>query len=115
MSINLRNISVSLQLLLLLLFIVVGGSIPSVFGQNTSPNTTTSDIVDLFGNVTDREEGGVEQEDDDNSNFPQLNDVDGSNKDNSNDNSSSGASVPSPSSSSSTSSPSTTGQTVMIN
>src|SRR5215213_6992324 len=116
MSINLRNISVSLQLLLLLLFIVVGGSIPSVFGQNTSPNTTTSDIVDLFGNVTDREEEGVEQEDDgDNSNFPQLNDVDGSNKDNSNDNSSSGASVPSPSSSSSTSSPSTTGQTVMIN
>jgi endonuclease YncB( thermonuclease family) len=115
MSINLRNISVSLQLLLLL-FIVVGGSIPSVFGQNTSPNTTTSDIVDLFGNVTDREEEGVEQEDDgDNSNFPQLNDVDGSNKDNSNDNSSSGASVPSPSSSSSTSSPSTTGQTVMIN
>src|SRR5215216_2273351 len=112
MSINLRNISVSLQLLLLLLFIVVGGSIPSVFGQNTSPNTTTSDIVDLFGNVTDREEEGVEQEDDgDNSNFPQLNDVDGS----SNDNSSSGASVPSPSSSSSTSSPSTTGQTVMIN
>src|SRR5215216_4375356 len=116
MSINLRNISVSLQLLLLLLFIVVGGSIPSVFGQNTSPNTTTSDIVDLFGNVTDREEEGVEQEDDgDNSNFPQLNDVDGSNKDNSNDNSSSGASVPSPSSSSSTSSPSITGQTVMIN
>jgi endonuclease YncB( thermonuclease family) len=116
MSINLRNISVSLQLLLLLLFIVVGGSIPSVFGQNTSPNTTTSDIVDLFGNVTDREEEGVEQEDDgDNSNFPKLNDVDGSNKDNSNDNSSSGASVPSPSSSSSTSSPSTTGQTVMIN
>jgi endonuclease YncB( thermonuclease family) len=66
--------------------------------------------------VTDREEEGVEQEDDgDNSNFPKLNDVDGSNKDNSNDNSSSGASVPSPSSSSSTSSPSTTGQTVMIN
>src|SRR5829696_5951365 len=115
MSINLRNISVSLQLLLLLLFIMVGGSIPSVFGQNTSPNTATSDIVDLFGNVTDREEGGVEQDDDDNSNFPQLNDVDGSNKDNSNDNSSSGARIPSPSSSSSTSSPSITGQTVMIN
>jgi len=99
---------------------MVGGSIPSVFGQNTSPNTTTSDIVDLFGNVTDREEGGVEQDDDDNSNFPQLNDVDGSNKDNSNDNSSSGARIPSPSPlSSSSSSPSppspTTDQTVMIN
>jgi endonuclease YncB( thermonuclease family) len=114
--------------LLLLLFIVVGGSIPSVFGQNTSPNTTTSDIVNLFGNVTDREEGGADQEDGDNSsNFPRLNDVDGSNKDNSNDNnSSSGISIPltSPSSSSSPSSSpsspssppsSTRGQTVTIN
>jgi len=82
---------------------VVGGSIhsiPTVFGQNTSPNTTTtSDIVDLFGNVTDREEGGADQEEDDDDNnsiFPQLNDVDGSNKDNGNDNSSSSsASIPS--------------------
>lgn len=128
MSINPRNISMSLPLLLLL-FIMVGGSIPSVprvFGQNTSPNTTTSDIVDLFDNVTDGDEGRAEQEDDDddNSNFPQLNGVDSNNKDGSNDNSSSNASIPSPSPSSSSSlssssSPSppspTMGQTVMIN
>jgi len=106
---------------------MLGGSIPSVprvFGQNTSHNTTPSDIVDLFDNVTDGDEGRAEQEDDDdNSNFPQLNGVDSSNKDDSNDNSSSNASIPSPSPSSSRSSSSsspsppspTMGQTVMIN
>ena len=129
MSINLRNVSVSLPLLLLLLLlisIVAGGSVPSGFGQNTPPNITTSDIVDLFGNVTDREEGGGGgEDDDDDSNFLQPND-DGNNNDNSNDNSStsstsSSASMPSSSSSSSSSSTSsppsslTTSQTVMIN
>jgi hypothetical protein len=71
--------------------------------------------------VTDREEGGRgEDEDDRSNNFPQLNDG-GNNNDNSNDNSnsSSSASIPSPSpSSSSPSSPSsslTTSQAVMIN
>src|SRR5918996_6516772 len=117
MSINRRNVSVSMQLLLLLLLlsIVAGGSVPSGYGQNTPPNITTSDIVDLFGTVTDREEGGGE--DDDGSNFPQLND-DGNNNDNSNDNSSSSSSAITSSSSSSPSSPSslTTGQAaVMIN
>jgi hypothetical protein len=104
-----------LLLLLLLLSIVAGGSVPSGYGQNTPPNITTSDIVDLFGTVTDREEGGGE--DDDGSNFPQLND-DGNNNDNSNDNSSSSSSASTSSSSSSPSSPSslTTGQAaVMIN
>src|SRR5918996_3391411 len=117
MSINRRNVSVSMQLLLLLLLlsIVAGGSVPSGYGQNTPPNITTSDIVDLFGTVTDREEGGGE--DDDGSNFPQLND-DGNNNANSNDNSSSSSSASTSSSSSSPSSPSslTTGQAaVMIN
>jgi endonuclease YncB( thermonuclease family) len=122
MSINLRNVSVSLPLLLLLLLFIVAGSVPSGFGQNTPPNITTSDIVDLFGNVTDREDGGGENDD---SNFPQLND-DGSNNNDSNDNSSSSsastlsASPSSSSPSSSSSSPSspslTTSQTaIMIN
>jgi len=75
---------------------VVGGSIPSGYGQNTPPNTTTtSDIVDLFGNVTDREQGvreGGGEGNDDSSNFLQLDDDDGNNSDdNSNDNSSSGS------------------------
>ena len=130
MSINLRYISVSLSLLLLLLFIMVGGSVPSGFGQNTPPNITTSDIVDLFGNETDRERAGEGENDNDNGNFPQLNDDDGNNNnDNSNDNSSSSSSSASttsssPSSSSSSSpssfssspSPSSpTSQPVMIN
>src|SRR5215207_3258719 len=99
MLINLRNSSGSLPLLLLLLLtsiVVVGGSIPSGYGQNTPPNTTTtSDIVDLFGNVTDREQGvreGGGEGNDDSSNFLQLDDDDGNNSDdNSNDNSSSGS------------------------
>ena len=126
MSLNLRNISVSLPLLLLLLLtsIVAGGSVPRGFGQNTPPNITTSDIVDLFGNETDRERGGEEENDNDNGNFPQL----------SNDNSSSSSggsssvsttssppssSSPSSLSSSSSSSPSPTSTTsqpvIMIN
>src|SRR5919106_5576456 len=102
MSINLRNVSVSMPLLLLLLSVIAGGSLPSGYGQNTSPNITSSDIVDLFDNVTDREEGGRGEDDDDRSNFPELNDG-GNNNDNSNDNSnsSSSASIPSPSPSSS--------------
>ena len=95
MSINLRYVSLPLPLLLLLLLlisiVVGGGSVPSGFGQNTPPNITTSDIIDLFGNETDRErggEGGEEENDNDNGNFPQLNDDDGNNNnDNSNDNS----------------------------
>src|SRR5215211_3367985 len=95
MSINLRYVSLSLPLLMLLLLlisiVVGGGSVPSGFGQNTPPNITTSDIIDLFGNETDRErggEGGEEENDNDNGNFPQLNDDDGNNNnDNSNDNS----------------------------
>src|SRR5918995_2180572 len=127
MSINQRNVLVSLPLLLLLLLlsIVAGGSVPSGYGQDAPPNITTSDIVNLFGNVTDREEGGGGGgEDDDDSTFPQLND-DGNNNDNSNDNNNSSSSSDSTSSSSSspsssTSSPSspsslTTSQTVMIN
>lgn len=75
MSINLRNISLSLPLLLLLvLFIAAEGSFPSGFGQDTAPNNITiSDIVDLEGNVTGREQGAGE--DDEDSNFPQLNDI----------------------------------------
>src|ERR687891_1426717 len=130
MSINIRNVSVSIALLLLLLSIAAGGSIPSGYGQNTPPPNiiTSSDIVDLFGNVTDIEEEGRGEDDDDRSNnFPQPNDGGGNNNDNSNDNSnsSSNASMPSPSpfssSSSSPSSPSsspslTTSKTaVMIN
>src|SRR5215210_3980020 len=68
--INLRNVSVSMPLLLLLLLssIIAVGSLPSGYGQNTpSPNITSSDIVDLFGNVTDREEGGRGEGDDDSS------------------------------------------------
>jgi endonuclease YncB( thermonuclease family) len=125
MSINLRNVSVSMPLLLLLLSIITGGSLPSGYGQNTPPNITSSDIIDLFGNVTDREEGGRGEDDDDLSNFSQLNDG-GNNNDNSNDNdnsSSSNPGMPSPSpplSSSSTPSPPspspTTSKTaVMIN
>src|ERR687891_621395 len=130
MSINIRNVSVSIALLLLLLSIAAGGSIPSGYGQNTPPPNiiTSSDIVDLFGNVTDIEEEGRGEDDDDRSNnFPQPNDGGGNNNDNSNDNSnsSSNASMPSPSpfsslsSSSSPSSPSsslTTSKTaVMVN
>src|ERR671915_237110 len=125
MSINLRNVSVSMPLLLLLLSIITWGSLPSGYGQNTPPNITSSDIIDLFGNVTDREEGGRGEDDDDLSNFAQLNDG-GNNNDNSNDNdnsSSSSPGMPSPSpplSSSSTPSPPspspTTSKTaVMIN
>src|SRR5918992_612642 len=125
MSINLRNVSVSMPLLLLLLSIITWGSLPSGYGQNTPPNITSSDIIDLFGNVTDREEGGRGEDDDDLSNFSQLNDG-GNNNDNSNDNdnsSSSSPGMPSPSpplsSSSSPSPPSpslTTSKTaVMIN
>src|SRR5918996_1560997 len=115
MPINLRNVSVSMPLLVLLLSIVAGESVPTAFGQNTPPNITSSDIVDLFGNVTDREEGGRGEDDDDG----------GNNNDNSNDNSNSSSSpgMPSPSpslsSSSSPSSPSsslTTSKTaVMVN
>src|SRR5918996_3122993 len=92
MSINIRNVSVSIALLLLLLSIAAGGSIPSGYGQNTPPPNiiTSSDIVDLFGNVTDIEEEGRGEDDDDRSNnFPQLNDGGGNNNDNSNDNSNS--------------------------
>ena len=124
MSINLRNVSVSMPLLLLLLLsIIAGGTVPRGYGQNTPPNITTSDVVDLFGNVTDREEGERERggEDDDDSNLPQVNDEDGNNNDNSNDNNSSSSSAstssssPSPSSSPSSPSSLTTSQTVMIN
>src|SRR5215207_2727856 len=105
MSINLRYVSVTLSLLLLLLLlisiVVGGGSVPSGFGQNTPPNITTSDIVDLFGNETDRERGGKEENDNDNGNFTLLNDDD----DNSNDNSSSSSSASTTSSSPSSSSP----------
>src|ERR671918_750309 len=68
MPINLRNVSVSMPLLVLLLSIVAGESVPTAFGQNTPPNITSSDIVDLFGNVTDREEGGRGEDDDDGGN-----------------------------------------------
>jgi endonuclease YncB( thermonuclease family) len=81
--------------------VVGGGTIPSGFGQNTPPNITTSDIVDLFGNETDRERGGKEENDNDNGNFTLLNDDD----DNSNDNSSSSSSASTTSSSPSSSSP----------
>ncbi|MDQ3851528.1 MAG: lamin tail domain-containing protein [Thermoproteota archaeon] len=122
MSINQRNVSVSMQLLLLLLLLSITavGSVPSGFGQNTSPNITTSDIVDLFDNETNKEGGGGEEEErGDNSNFPQLND----DNDNNNSNSSSSSTSISSSPSSSTSSPSsssppslTTSQTaIMIN
>ena len=116
MSINVRNISLSLPLLLLILvFIPVGGNIRSGFGQDIARNITISDIVDLEANVTGREQaaGG----DDDESNFPQLNDIG-----NDNDNSSSGGSSTISTSSSSlslspTSSPSslTTSQALLIN
>src|SRR5215217_7151651 len=112
MSINLRYVSVTLSLLLLLLLlisiVVGGGTIPSGFGQNTPPNITTSDIVDLFGNETDRERGGEEENDNDNVNFTLLSDDDGNNNnndDNSNDNSSSSSSASTTSSSPSSSSP----------
>src|SRR5215217_3115787 len=117
MSINLRYVSLSLPLLLLLLLLLIsiaveGGSVPSGFGQNTPPNITTSDIVDLFGNETDRErevEVGEEENDNDNGNFPQLNDDDGNSNDNSSSSSSDGGSSrssASTTSSSSSSSPS---------
>jgi endonuclease YncB( thermonuclease family) len=121
MPINLRNLSVSMPLLLLLLSIIAGGSLPSGYGQNTPPNITSSDILDLFGNVTDREEGGVGEDDDDRSNFPQLNDGGNNNDNNNNNNNSSSSSpgMPSPSpslsSSSSVSSPTTSKTAVMIN
>ncbi|MDQ3807533.1 MAG: lamin tail domain-containing protein, partial [Thermoproteota archaeon] len=83
MPINPRNISLSLPLLLLLLlFIAAGGSVRSGFGQDTARNITISDIVDLEANMTGRDQGAGEDADDDDSNFPQLNDI-GSDNDNS--------------------------------
>src|SRR5919106_3306875 len=115
MSINLRNVSVSMPLLLLLLSIITGGSLPSGYGQNTPPNITSGDIIDLFGNVTDREEGGRGEDDDDLSNFAQLNDG-GNNNDNSNDNDNSSSSSPGmPSPSPPSPSPTTSKTAVMIN
>jgi endonuclease YncB( thermonuclease family) len=121
MSINPRNISLSLPLLLLLLllFIAAGGSVSSGFGQDTATNITISEIVDLEANMTGRDQGaGEDDDDDDDSNFPQLNDI-GSD----NDNSSSGGGSGTISTSSSslslspTSSPSslTTSQALLIN
>jgi endonuclease YncB( thermonuclease family) len=119
MPINPRNISLSLPLLLLLLlFIAAGGSVRSGFGQDTARNITISDIVDLEANMTGRDQGAGEDADDDDSNFPQLNDI-GSD----NDNSSSGGDSSTISTSSSslslspTSSPSslTTSQALLIN
>ena len=81
--------SLSLPLLLLLLLLIAaGGSVPSGFGQNTAPNIGIRDVVDLEANVTDREQGVAEVEDDD-SNFLKVYDV-GNNNDNSNHNSSNG-------------------------
>jgi endonuclease YncB( thermonuclease family) len=120
MPINPRNISLSLPLLLLLLlFIAAGGSVRSGFGQDTARNITISDIVDLEANMTGRDQGAGEDADDDDSNFPQLNDI-GSDND---DNSSSGGDSSTISTSSSslslspTSSPSslTTSQALLIN
>ena len=89
MSINLRSMSLFLPLLLLLLLLIAaGGSVPSGFGQNTAPNIGIRDVVDLEANVTDREQGVAEVEDDD-SNFLKVYDV-GNNNDNSNHNSSNG-------------------------
>jgi endonuclease YncB( thermonuclease family) len=119
MSINPRNISLSLPLLLLLLlFIAAGESVRSGFGQDTARNITISDIVDLKANMTGRDQGAGEDADHDDSNFPQLNDI-GSD----NDNSSSGGDSSTISTSSSslslspTSSPSslTTSQALLIN
>ena len=109
MSINLRNISVLLPLSLLLS--IVAEAATDAFGQDTpSPNITSSDIVDLFSNVTDREERqGGEGDDDRSNNFPQPND--GGN----NISTSSSASMFSSSPPSSSSPSLTTGQTIMIN
>src|SRR5215207_8407434 len=121
MSINLRYVSVTLSLLLLLLLlisiVVGGGSVPSGFGQNTPPNITTSDIIDLFGNETDRERGGKEENDNDNGNFTLLNDDDDNSNDNSSSSSSASTTSSSPSSSSppSPSSPTTSQPVIMIN
>src|ERR687883_114853 len=88
MSINPWNISLSLPLLLLLLlFIAAGGSVRSGFGQDTARNITISDIIDLEANMTGRDQGAGEHDDDNDSNFPQLNDIG-----NDNDNSSGGSS-----------------------
>src|SRR5215210_4585503 len=114
LPIHLGNILVVLSLSLVLLSIV-GGSVPSAAGQNTFLNITTSDIVDLAGNVTER---GVGEDD---SSFPLLSDDNDNEDDNNNISStntgSSGASTlpPSSPSSSSSSSTVTTNQTVMIN
>ncbi|MDQ3909546.1 MAG: lamin tail domain-containing protein [Thermoproteota archaeon] len=101
--------------------IAAGGSVPSGFGQNTAPNIGIRDVVDLEANVTDREQGVAEVEDDD-SNFLKVYDV-GNNNDNSNHNSSSGGGGGSVSTSSSSlslspsSSPSslTASQAILIN
>ena len=117
MSINLLNISLSLPLfLLLLLFIAAEGSVPSGFGQNTAPNISIRDVVDLEANVTDGEQG-VAEEEDDGSNFLKVYDV-GNNNDNSSNGG--GGSVSTSSSSlplSASSSPSslTASQAILIN